>query len=162
MRLLLLLYAAATLSLAVPVSAQPIAEVTFLNPDRYTDASPTRFVANERERDATLAVLREHLQSLGARHLKDGDRLRIEVLDVDLAGVVQLSPSGQRDLRVKREAGAPEIDLRYVLVRAGVESSGVERVVDLGYLSNFNRCRGRDLCYEKIMLEQWFARRFGG
>ncbi|MCK6429687.1 MAG: DUF3016 domain-containing protein, partial [Burkholderiaceae bacterium] len=108
MRWLSILAAAAALSLGTAsASAQPVVEVVFVNPERYADASPSRYLVDERERDAALAELREHLRSLGAKHLKDGDRLRIEVLDVDLAGILELSRSGQRDVRVMREAGVP-------------------------------------------------------
>lgn len=141
-------------------SAQPVVDVVFVNPERYTDASPSRYLADERERDATLAALREHLRSLGAKYLKDGDRLHIEVLDVDLAGIVELSRSGQRDVRVMREAGVPRIDVRYVFETEGVESSGHERITDPAYLDTATRCRATGpLCYEKLMLDAWFVRR---
>lgn len=164
MRWLSILAAAAALSLGTAsASAQPVVEVVFVNPERYADASPSRYLVDERERDAALAELREHLRSLGAKHLKDGDRLRIEVLDVDLAGILELSRSGQRDVRVMREAGVPRIDVRYTLNRAGVESSGQERVTDPAYLNSVTRCRATGpLCYEKLMLDDWFMRRFAG
>lgn len=146
-----------------PASAQVVVEIVFVNPERYADASPSRYVDDERGRDATLAELREHLISLGTKYLKAGDRLRIEVLDMDLAGVLELSRSGQRDIRVMREAGAPQIDVRYTMTRGGVEFSGQERITDPAYLKNAIRCRGTELlCYEKLMLDTWFERRFAG
>lgn len=162
MRCFWILAAAAALSLGTaPASAQPVVEVVFVNPERYADAAPSRYVVDERERNAALAELREHLRSLGAKYLKDGDRLRIDVLDVDLAGIQELSRSGQRDVRVMREAGAPRIDVRYTLNRAGVESSGQERVTDPAYLNNVTRCRAMGpLCYERLMLDDWFMLRF--
>lgn len=142
-------------------SAQAVVEVVFVHPELYTDAAPSRYLVVERERDAALAELREHLRSLGAKYLKDGDRLRIEVLDVDLAGIVELSRSGQRDVRVMREAGVPRIDVRYTFNREGVGSSRQERITDPGYLNNASRCRATGpLCYEKLMLDAWFVRRF--
>jgi hypothetical protein len=164
MRWLSIVAAAAALSLAaMSTLAQPVVEVVFVNPEGYADASPSRYVVDERERDAVLAELREHLRSLGAKYLKHGDRLRIEVLDVDLAGILEVSRSGQRDVRVMREAGTPRIDVRYTLNRGGVQSSGQERITDQAYLDNAMRCRGAGpLCYEKLMLDDWFMRRFAG
>ncbi len=164
MRWLFLLATAGILSLGtVPASAQPVIEIVFVNPEQYADASPARYVDDERDRAATLSELREHLISLGTKYLKAGDRLRIEVLDVDLAGILELSRSGQRDVRVMREAGVPLIDVRYTMTREGVESYGQERITDPAYLKNAIRCRGTDpLCYEKLMLDAWFARRLPG
>lgn len=153
--------AVALLGLVTPTAAQPILEVVFLNPERYRDIAPTGYLANGRERDAALSLLREYLQHLGKKYLREGDRLRIEILDVDLAGSLELAPSGQRDVRRMTQTGFPVIDLRYVLTRAGVEASGEERLADLGYLRHFSRCRSGGLCYEQIMLAQWFAQRFG-
>lgn len=159
-----ILAAVAALSLVTfRASAQPLVEVVFVNPERYSDASPSRYLMDTRERDAALAELREHLRSLGAKYLKDGDRLRIEILDVDLAGVLDVSPSGQRDVRVLREAGVPRIDVRFTLSRGGVDTFGQERVTDPAYLDSATRCRAvGPLCYEKLMLDDWFMRRFAG
>lgn len=162
MRRFSLLAAAAGLSLLIATaSAQPIVEIVFVNPERYSDASQSRYVGAEHERDAALAELREHLQVLGAKYLKNGDRLRIEILDVDLAGTFELFRSAQRDVRVMREAGVPKIDVRHTLSRGAMQSSGQERVTDPAFLNNATRCRDAgSLCYEKLMLEDWFMRSF--
>jgi hypothetical protein len=56
----------------------------------------------------------------------------------------------------------PRINLRYTLVRGGVESSREERVTELGYLFDPNQCRfDGALCREKVMLDRWLERTFG-
>lgn len=161
MKSLLVLAALVALCLAGPATAAPIVEVAFIDPDRYTDASPHGYVINQRERDATLTSLREHLQSRAAQFLKDGDRLRIEVLDVDLAGELELWRARDPNVRILRDSTVPRVRLRYTLSRAGLESSGEERLVDLNYLRESSNCRtGEPLCREKRMLDEWFFRRF--
>ena len=142
--------------------AAPVVEVDFVSPDRYSDASPYSRPVDERERDAVLEQLRRHMQLEGAKFLSgDNDRLKIEVLDVDLAGEVQLTRDG-REHRILAERMPPRINLRYTLVRGGVECSREERVTELGYLFDPNQCRfDGALCREKVMLDKWFKRTLG-
>src|SRR5687767_4143961 len=70
-------------------------EVVFVNPDEFSDAG-----RGSVEIGRTTQVLADHLKQLGAQ-LPDGQKLRVEVLDVDLAG--ELKPTRSRgDLRVLR------------------------------------------------------------
>lgn len=157
------LAAVAMLSFAAPAPAAPLVEVVFVNPDRYIDASPGSFLVNERERGATLDLLRQHLRSLGAKHLQDGDQLKVEILDLNLAGEFELWRSRNRDVRVLRDVTMPRIHLRYTLTRAGVESSGEEHLAGMSYLRETSRCRtGGSLCHEKLLLDDWFSRRIIG
>jgi Protein of unknown function (DUF3016) len=89
--------------------------------------------------------------------------LRIEVVDVDLAG--QMKPGHTlNDLRVVTgQADWPSIQLRYVLEAGGQTlSSGDERLSDLNYLGYAGRLQpGDPLRYEKKMIDDWFKARFG-
>jgi hypothetical protein len=163
MKSLSVLAALAALSFAAAAPAAPVVEVVFVNPDRYADASPGSFLVNERERDAMLELLRRHLQSLGAKHLAEGDRLRVEILDLDLAGEFESWRLRGHDVRILRDATPPRIHLRYTLARAGVESAGEERLAGLNYLRQASRCRsGGPLCHERLLLDWWFASRIVG
>ena len=88
-----------------------------------------------------------------------GDRLAIEVLDVDLAGEVRFPPRGE--VRVLRGAADwPRIRLRYTLDDASGRSAAAEETVsDPDYLRNPLRSYS-SLGYEKRMLEEWFRKRF--
>lgn len=161
MKAILMHAAVAALLLVARAEAAPIVEVLFVDPPRYTDARLGGDVASELE--ATLSELRAHLEARGAKFLNDGDRLVIEVLDLDLAGSAELWRSRARDMRVLRDVTVPTMHLRYALTRGGVESTGEERVSDLGYLQDRWRCRsGERLCHEKQMLDEWFGRRLIG
>ena len=150
--------AVAALLLVARVEAAPMVEVVFVDPPRYTDARLSGDVTGELE--ATLEDLRTHLEARGAKLLNDGDRLVIEVLDLDLAGSAELWRARTRDVRVLYDFTMPRIYLRYALTRGGIESTGEERISDLGYLRDRTRCRGAErLCHEKHMLDEWFERR---
>lgn len=152
---------AAAVSFAAQANGAPVVEVSFVDPPHYTDAKLGGALADELE--VTLRELRTHLEALGAKFLKDGDRLTIEVLDVDLAGSFELWGSRAREVRILRDVTVPRIHLRYKLTRGAVESSGEARITDLGYLRGPTRCRRAEtLCHEKHMLDEWFSRRVVG
>ncbi|HEU0305479.1 MAG TPA: DUF3016 domain-containing protein [Lysobacter sp.] len=143
--------------LSASVLAAPAVEVKFIDPARYADATPSgSYIAREREQ--ILTELRSHLQTAGARYLGSDDRLAIEVLDVDLAGALVAWRARDRDVRVLRETAIPRVRLHYSLIRGGVESHGEEDITDPSFLQSSRCSGGLPLCYEKQMLDRWFAR----
>lgn len=109
---------------------------------------------------ATLSELAGHLQKLGARLLKPNQTLRIDILRVDLAGMIE--PFGTQQIRVMRDSTPPRIRLRYTLMQGGrVLQRDEETISDINYLMNSGRASGGGrLYYEKEMLTDWFRRRF--
>jgi hypothetical protein len=148
--------AAGLLAAALPCLAAGEVEVNFVEPSKYIDAGSSSV-----EIDRTTKALGAYLKRFG-RDLPDGQTLRIEVLDIDLAGWVR---TGSRaDTRVLRgTADGPRIKLRYTLQADGrVLAAGEQTVVDLDYLNQRWRDPPQsDLPYEERMLERWFAERFG-
>lgn len=147
---------AAALATALSCRAAGLMEVNFVEPSKYIDAGSS---AVDIER--TTKALGEYLQSLG-RDLPDGQTLRIDVLDIDLAGWVRTTP--RADTRVLRgNADGPRIKLRYTLQADGRElAAGEETVADLYYLNpRFRDPPQSNLPYEEQMLERWFEQRFG-
>jgi len=141
-----------------PAFAAVTVQVEFLTPERYADAG-----SFGREREGNLQHLAAHLQRLAEKNLADGQSLRIEVLDVDLAG--RSRPLGTRsDVRLL-EGGAdwPRISLRYVLESPGdAAQRGEDQLADLNYLGRrLAALRDEPLPYEKALLDAWFERRFG-
>jgi hypothetical protein len=153
-----LLSAAVLVALARPAQAAGSAEVRFVEPDKFLDVGRS---AHDRER--ALGSLKLHLERL-AQRLPDGQRLRVEVLDVDLAG--QEFPRRGTDVRVLRGAAdSPMIRLRWTLEQGGATlRSGEERLADLAYLPGRQdgSASDGDLPYEKRMLSRWFREAFEG
>lgn len=128
--------------------------VNFTKPDAYTDIGFSSW-----EKDKVMKDLSQHFDKLGAQ-LPQGQDLKIEVLDIDLAGRIEprFRTTGQ-DIRVLRgSADWPVIQLRYSIESVGkVVKSGEARVADMSYLQNYNRYNtGEPLRYEKRMLDNWF------
>ena len=151
------LLAAALLGAALPTFAAGTVEVSFIEPRQFSDAGTT---AVETERNTR--VLADELKRLSLR-LPDGQQLRVEVLDVDLAGTVKLGRRG--DLRVLRGgADWPSLRLRYTLSAAGQPLlSGEESIADLDYLGSPPPVAyGASLPYEQRLLQRWFTERIVG
>lgn len=150
-----ILLAAAVLA-ALPSHAATV--VTFTDPDRYTD------VANQRwETQSTLDTLEKHIKRLGDRYIAPNDTLRIEVLDIDLAGWVRMGGRAPNEVRVVRgKADWPSMKVRYTLESRGGTSTKETTISDPTYLDHGMRINSSEsLYYEKRMLDDWFRSTFG-
>ncbi|MDH5540700.1 MAG: DUF3016 domain-containing protein [Rhizobacter sp.] len=143
---------------AVGTASAGSVTVTPVNAGNFADAGRTPW-----ERDATVAALTRHLQALGARHLPADQVLKVELLDVDLAGTLHHSATAGRELRILRgSADVPRFHLRYTLESAGQPpQSGEESLSDLDYgHGSIRRLDSQPLQYEKQLLDRWFKARF--
>lgn len=146
------------LSLLAGASAWAGVSVSYVKPEEFRDMP-----FSDTERQRTLAYFTEHFNALG-KGLPAGEELKIEVLDIDLAGRTVPSRMGiTDDLRImKGTADWPTMHLRYTLEADGkVIASGDEHLADMDYLSHFNRySSGEPIRYEKQMLDDWFKKTF--
>ncbi len=139
-------------------SAAGLVDVSFIDSDRFTDAG-----SSPAEKDANLKRLQSFLQELGNRHLGTAEVLKIEVLDLDIAGI--LKPwlrSGPEVRIIKGAADWPRISLRYTLeVDGKAVRSASEQITDMNYTRGLTNLRGpQPLQYEKNMLDMWFKDSF--
>ncbi|HEX3141579.1 MAG TPA: DUF3016 domain-containing protein [Rhizobacter sp.] len=116
-----------------------------------------------REIEANIKTLTRHLQGLGQRALAPGQRLQIEIVELDLAGRLSSSARvGQRVRVINGAADWPRIDLRYVLSGpTGELRRGEESLSDQNYMVHPLRNTDEPLRYEQRLLTQWFESRFG-
>jgi hypothetical protein len=156
MRLILSLLAL----VAVTASAQTggSVQVSFVQPSNFSDVRDSAHRTED-----TLAALQRHFEVIGAQFLAAGQTLKIEVLDVDLAGEVR---HGMRanDIRVLRgRADWPRLQLRYTLESPGAAAKrGAATLADMAYLErSLPLLNNEALPYERRMLEDWFKAEFG-
>ena len=131
------------------------AEVRFVDPGKFADLGTYKW-----EESANMDTLTHYIQKL-AQRLPADQVLRVDVLDVDLAGEPKDTRNGR--LRVARNADTPVIKLRYTLESNGrTVRSGEERLTDLTYRYHYTDARKNttELYYEKRLLEDWFRQSF--
>lgn len=139
-------------------AASPNVEVNFIQPEKFRDAS---LRGNGQERGAdeqVMKTLRSYLESLGSRYLSEGQTMRIDIHDIDLAGRYEPWHINANSVRFMREITWPSIDLHYTLQQQGqVLKQGDARVDDKFYLQRPGRMGASDSLYsEKAMLNDWF------
>ena len=129
------------------------ANTTFPNAGQYTDVPRASY-----DQERVMRDLSAHFAKL-AEKLPAGQDLKIEVLDLDLAGRIEYSARFMRELRVLRGgADWPHLHVRYTIEANGVVlRSGDEALADMTYLNHMNRYpSGDELRYEKKMIDDWF------
>jgi len=125
--------------------------VNYVQPERFSDLPFTSW-----EREAVLKELTGHFAKLGAQ-LPPGQNLRVDVLDVDLAGR-EYPGRGVRDLRIVKQVDWPRIDLRFTIEQDGqVLRSGEAQLRDMAFMDHIGRYNDSEsLNYEKRMIDDWF------
>jgi hypothetical protein len=134
--------------------------VTIEHPETYTDAA----LYGERGRNPRMPAMdgiRKHIEGLAARRLPAGQKLTVDVLDIDLAGRFEPMRALAADVRILRDTDWPRIRLRYTLEGNGVvRSSREETLIDQSFRTHAAFYAPTDpLRYEKAMLDDWFGSR---
>ena len=153
-----LVLAAVAFAAAANASAGTV-DVQFVNPSNYVDAGTSSW-----DEEDNMKALANYLQKLGQHWLSPGQVLKVDVLDLDLAGTVRASRRDAEPIRVIRgRTDVPRITLRYTLTADGrVLQSAQEVLTDLNYGRGLPAQRDYSGLYnEKKMLERWFRTQFG-
>ena len=144
---------AAALLLAVGHAFAGTATVSYAPLDKMTDVP--RFAS---DREGMQAHFREHVERL-AEKLPANQRLKVEFVDIDLAGD-QFPRVAIQDVRVlKGRADWPRMELRWSIEQDGaVVGGGESKLADPNYLMSTNRYNNEMYGYEKEMLDDWFRK----
>ena len=157
LQLALVLVGFAGSAIAAPTGS---VEVRFIEPDKYVDAN-NRFSSGLKP-EATLAELRRLIEQVTSPFLAPGERLVVEILNVDLAGGPNPGANFPYGLRVVTDATPPSFRLRYTLTdRRGQRiASNEERVSDINFLLGARAAQSGSFPYERELLREWARRRF--
>jgi hypothetical protein len=144
--------------------AAPRAEVTFSDPDKFTDAANSQR-GSDFGRDGNLQDLREHVLRKANSYVPEGQKLEVTITDVDLAGEIEPWRSPQaHDVRIIKDIYTPRIDLSYRLIDSAtgaVVKEGTSKLRDLNFTMNLHANRQDPRVYEKALLDDWLRREFG-
>lgn len=145
----------AALALAAGGASAGTAQVRFVNPERFSD------LGNYRSDDqSNMDTLSRYIQRL-AQQLPPDQVLRVDVLDVSLAGEPRLTRRGT--IRIARDVSFPSMHVRWSLEAGGrVLRTGDQRIADMNYRHHIRGATysTASLYYEKHMLNDWFRGEF--
>ncbi len=145
-----------TALVAVPASATTT--VTFKNPTEFTDIG-----FYNQESSTAMNVLEQHFKTLSEQYLAPNQNLKVEVLDVDLAGRIEYASRHFFDKRVLRgSVDWPRIKFHYVVEADGkVVTDSEANIADMTYLNRIStRYSNVTYPHEMQLLEDWFKATF--
>lgn len=138
--------------------------VAWVSPKEFTDVKESNF-SSKKYRKYVFNQLEKHLDEL-SRDLPEGQNIRFEVTNLDLAGRIEFANmlgfgTGVQDVRVMRDIDIPRIKFSYQLKDNNGEIISADEVnlKDMSYLRNASTLRrDRPFYYEKKMLSRWFKK----
>ena len=145
-------------ALAATAHGAGTVQLSFVRPENFADVRDRTY-----SREQNLKALEQVFTTVAQPYVADGQTLKIEVLDVDLAGEVRPGARAH-DVRVLRgRADWPRITLRWSIEGAGAAPRSGEAVVqDMAYLQRIPPAMSDTaLVYERRMLDEWFRQQFG-
>lgn len=138
--------------------------INFVDPDQFSDAGYSQSRPTERDLADLRSEFERHLKRLADPALDPAATLKIEMLDIDLAGRFEPTRRGVwGEVRVVRDITMPRLKFRYTVQQGDrVLATGEEDLTDLDFLHSVGRLQSDDrLRYEKALLSSWFGKRFG-
>ena len=148
-----------TFSLLPNVAYAATSEVTWTDYENYRDIHPSS-EGRKSFRERTFKIFEKHFAKL-AKNLPEGQVLKINVTDVDLAG--DTHSGGINQLRVIKDIYFPRINFSYELINTDGSIITSDEIVlkDMSFMMGSNsKYRNKSLSYEKVMLDDWFTKTF--
>jgi len=131
--------------------------VRYDDPQHFTEAKRSSMV-NRAEAEAYLEPLKAYITQRAARVLAPGQRLTIEVTDVDRAGEYEPWRSGSlHDVRIVKSIYPPRIDLSFTLYGTDgtVLREGSRKLRDAAFFNRGSINSQDTLRYEKALIDRW-------
>jgi len=135
--------------------------VSWGDPAQFTEL---RFSGNrwEAERGNWVVELAQYLRAALEKQLPAGERMEVEITDIDRAGRYEPMAGPRLDsVRILRNIDAPSMRLSFRRYAADgtLLAEGERRLRDMTYLNNVNVLSSSDpLRYEKRMIDDWSRR----
>ncbi len=145
--------------LLTPRAFAASSEVTWTDYKSYRDINEGND-GRKQFRERTFKDFEKHFAKLAAT-LPEGQVLKIDVTDVDLAGDTHLA--GINRTRIVKHMYSPRMNFSYQLLDANGKVLKSDEVVvkDMNFMSGSNlKYRNKSLGYEKKMLDDWFEKTF--
>jgi len=140
-----------------------VVAVSWTDPAEFTEL---RFSGNrwEAQRGNWVVELAQHLRKSLEKQLPEGERMDVEITDIDRAGRYEPMLGPHMDsVRIMRNIDSPSLLLNFRRYAADGQllDEGERKLRDMMYLNNVNILSNTDpLRYEKRMIDDWVRREF--
>ena len=134
--------------------------VHWSDPAQFTELRHS-FNRNEAARGDWVVQLARYIRARAERELPPGERLDVEILDIERAGEYEYAFGPAADVRVMRDRYPPAMRLHVRRVGADgtVLEDGERRIREFAYLNVSQPMSNSDpLRYEKRMIDRWVRR----
>jgi hypothetical protein len=148
---------------AAPTRSTPVrAEVTFFEPQKFTDVKDSAY--GDFERTTYLDQIREHVLTQSKRLVPQGHTLHVTFTDIDMAGDFESWRGPNFDeVRIVKDIYPPRIQLAFRLVDAegNVVKEGRRELWDPSFLMKITMAfRDDPVRHEKELLDDWLRSEF--
>ncbi len=138
-------------------------EVIFNQPEKFRDVKEDD-AGFDKDRDAILEDLKDHLDGAIKYHVPEGQKLTITFNDIDMAGDFEPWRGSQyNSVRIVKDIYPPRILLTFKLVDAtgAVLKEGDRKLFDNAFLMKMSSGFATDpLRHEKTLLDDWLREEF--
>ena len=139
---------------AFAAAASPRVEVTYVDPDKFTDVR-NGYTPTPSARDFYLAELKRFIEVRAAPRMADGETLMIAITNVQLEGDYEARRPASTNVRIVRDVNPARIDLSFRLVRGETAREGERLLRTTGYPVLVGVDPGDPLLYAKALLDEW-------
>jgi len=135
-------------------------EVTFTDPEKFTDVKDSYF-GSDKGRDATLEEFRDFITKRAEKLLPEGQKLSVNFTDIDLAGDYEpwRGPRGD-DIRIVKDIYPPRLKFSYKITDAAgaVIKEEKKEISDLSFQMRLTIDRQDPISKEKDLLSDWMKK----
>ena len=149
----------ATFVLLPQVTHAATTEVTWTDHEKYRDIKPSS-EGRKHFRERVFKNFEKHFAKL-AEKLPEGQILKLNITDVDLAGDTHVG--GVDQIRIVKDIYFPKMNFSYSLFDAnGIVVLSEEVILkDMNFMmGNTLKYKNKSLGYEKKMIDEWFTETF--
>ena len=153
------LFASLTLHFLSPSVFAASSEVEWVKPDEFTDIRAGN-LNRKKFKEQVFKQFEEHFAALASK-LPEGQQLKIQVHNIDLAGDV--NAGGINRIRIIKEIYVPKIKFSYQLLndKDTELTAGKANLKDMNFMGNNSlKYKHHSFAYEMKMLDHWFKETF--